>query len=102
MNQRSTLRIEELAVQQVSGALHGHLARAAGDDVLVALATALGVVSGPEAVGLPLDVLERRAVFVERRLQFESVGQVVERGWCFGRIAAGTAVRFGIEIRVVR
>lgn len=41
-------KFKELAVDSVSGSLHGHLTRASGDDVLVALTTTLRVIGRPD------------------------------------------------------
>ena len=57
MDQRAAERLEELAIQQTSGAVLRDLAGAAGDDVLVAFTTALRVVGGAEAVRDRLDLL---------------------------------------------
>ena len=58
MDERSPLRVEELAVRDMSGPLHGHLARAPSDDVLVAFAAALRVVGRSEPIRDPLDLFE--------------------------------------------
>ena len=55
----------------------GHLAGAAGDDVLMALAARLGVVGRAEAVGDGLDLFEDEPVVVERPQRHDVV--LVER-----------------------
>ena len=48
------------------GAVLGDLARAARDDILMTLATALRVVDRSESIGHRLDCLEHETVIVER------------------------------------
>ena len=66
MDQRPAERLEELAFEQSSGAMFRDLAGAAGDDVLVAFAAALGVVGRAEAIGDGLDFFENEPIVVER------------------------------------
>ena len=73
VNQRSALRVEELPAGQVPRPLYRHLAGAAGDDVLVTLATALGVVGRPKSVRIFLDLLEDESVVVERTQRHDVV-----------------------------
>ncbi len=104
MDQRAAQRLEELAIQQTPGPVLGHLAGAAGHDVLVALPAALGVVRWPQAVVHGFDFLEdesivvegaqcHNCVFVDRverwTLDVEPVRQVVESG---GRLLGSVAV----------
>ena len=103
MHQRPAQRLEELAVQHVAGAVLGHLAGAAGDDVLVALAARLGVVGRAQPVDDGLDLFEDEPVVVERAqrpdvvlvqrvertaLRIHAVGQAVEPGRGLGGIAS--------------
>ena len=95
MHQRPAQRLEELAVEHVAGAVLGHLAGAAGDDVLVALAAGLGVVGRAQAVGDGLGLLEDEAVVVERAQRHDVVlVQRVER-LALGIHAVGLAVEPG-------
>ena len=96
VDQRAAERFEEAAGRvHPSGAMLGDLAGAAGDDVLVALGTALRVVGRAEAVGDHFDFLEDEAVVVERAVRHDvifidrverrslpqkAVGAVVEAG----------------------
>ena len=88
----------------------GHLARAAGDDVLMAFAAALGIVRRTETVRGGFDFLEDEAVVVVRpqrprvpvfegakgrSLGIEPVGQIVESGQGFAcTVTSATAVVF--------
>ncbi len=58
---------------QPPGAVLGDLARAAGRDVLVALAARLRVVDGSETVRAPLDLLEDESIVVERSQRHDRV-----------------------------
>ena len=66
VNQRAAERLEEFAVLHVSGSVLGDLAGAAGDDVLMALAAALGVVDRPQAILDRFEFLEDESIVVER------------------------------------
>ena len=112
MDERSAQRREELAVVGTASAMFGDLARAARDDVLMAFAAALGVVSGPQAVGGRFDFLEDEPIVVERSqrddrvlvqgverrsLRVEPVRQIVESRQGFGGPAyiSGTSEQSG-------
>src|SRR4029450_13485525 len=84
----------------------GDLTRAAGDDVLVALPTALRVIRRPKSVLNVFNFLEDETVIVKRAERYhsiliqglerrtllgETVGRVVKAGGRFGRIAPGVA-----------
>ena len=125
LDQRPAQRLEELAVEHVPGAVLGDLARAAGHDVLVALAAALGVVGRAQAVVDGLDLLEDEPVVVERAQRDhivlvsvsnggpcdEAVGLVVEPGRRLAAVAPvlrqggdvlGGKLPFGCSLRLRR
>src|SRR4051812_9674729 len=73
LNEGPTLRSEELAVQEMAGAQHRHLARTACHDILMTFAATLCVVGRTEAVRDGFDLFEGRTVIIEDRLRLESV-----------------------------
>ena len=66
VHERSTGRLEERTVLHSARSMLGNLARAARNDVLMALAATLRVVDRPQAVFDVLDLFEEEAVVVER------------------------------------
>ena len=95
LDQRATHRLHELQQLQAPGAVLGHLARAAGHDVLVTLAARLGVERRAQSVSDRLDFLEDETIVIEgtqrhdrvfidrvecRPLGVEAVGAIVECG----------------------
>src|SRR5437773_2601166 len=50
LNERTTRRFEELAIERMSSPVLGYLARATRDNVLVACGAALGVIGRPKTV----------------------------------------------------
>src|SRR4029079_16547016 len=108
VDQRAAERLEEHAALEPPDAVLGDLARAAGRDVLVALATRLRVVDGSETVRASLDLLEDEAIIVERserhdRVLFErvevrplveiAVREAVEARRRFGETPRGWSLR---------
>src|SRR4029077_16520194 len=65
LDERSAQRLETLIALVVAGPMFGDLARAAGHDVLMALAATLRVVSWPEAVRIRLHFLGDESVVME-------------------------------------
>ena len=103
MDERAAQGLKELAVFCAPGSKLRHLTGAAGDDVLVALPTALRVIRGTESVLNFLNLLEDEPVivkgaqrydivlieFLERKsLVAEAVGEVVKAGRRFGGVAS--------------
>jgi len=88
--------------RSASGSKLRYLAGASGDDVLVALSTALGVIGGTEAILNSFNLLEDEAVIVKGAERYdivlvqclessplltEAVGQVVKTGGRLRRVA---------------
>ena len=82
VHERAAEGLEELTIEHMADVL-GHLACAAGDDVLMALPAGLGVICGPKTIANGLHLFEDEPVVVEGPQRYDCVlVQRLEIGTC--------------------
>ena len=97
MNQRASGTLKKDSAVEVSGPQLGNLTDSTRHRILMALATALSVVNGAQAVGNVFAFVEDCLVRFELTLRNKSIRPIVETGWSFGR-----RLRLGVKRGLVQ